>query len=197
MHGAITLIRHAETLRTRPLHLSRGAESLSGLSAGTALERLGKSPSYGSDIAGVLAPVGRILHFPSAAPYAQALVDRRPFLLPRIDARVIAPAASHTPTPEKLWRMGVHSLMMAPLIARGLVLGVATFLRAGDSPAFDRRDLALACDLAAHAALCIDNARLYNREHDTALTLQRSMLPSGPSPPADRRPVRQHAGGTS
>ncbi|WP_455358289.1 SpoIIE family protein phosphatase [Streptomyces sp. SYSU K21746] len=164
--------------------VSQGGETLSGLSGGTAMRRLGKSPSHGSAVAALLTPVGGVLHFPSAAPYAQALIDRRPFLLPRIDARVIAPAAAHTQTPEKLRQAGVHSLMMAPLMARGLVLGIVTFLRAGDSPAFDRRDVALAQDMAAHAALCIDNARLYNREHDTALTLQRSMLPPHPSPPA-------------
>jgi serine phosphatase RsbU (regulator of sigma subunit) len=35
----------------------------------------------------------------------------------------------------------------------------------------------LASDLAARAAVCIDNARLYTREHTTAVTLQRSLLP--------------------
>ncbi|MGW1028187.1 SpoIIE family protein phosphatase [Streptomyces sp. NPDC002577] len=173
-------IATVDVLRT----VSEAAEPLSGLAAGAALRRLGKAPVYGSVVADVLAPVGRILHFPAAAPYVQALVDRRPYLLPRVDARAVAPAARYTPTPERIRRLGVHSLMMVPLIARGLVLGVATFLRADEPTAFDAADLTLAGDLAAHAAICIDNARLYHREHDTALTLQRSMLPRRPQAPA-------------
>ncbi|WP_424534334.1 SpoIIE family protein phosphatase [Sphaerisporangium viridialbum] len=160
------------------------AEPLASLAGGGALLRLGKAPLYGSPAADILAPVGHILHFPTEAPYTRALIDRRPFLLPRIDAGTVARAARHTPTPERLWRLGVHSVMMVPLVARGLTLGVAIFLRGSDSPAaFDPTDLAIAGDLAAHAAVCIDNARLYNREHDTALTLQRSMLPCLSRPP--------------
>ena len=34
-------------------------------------------------------------------------------------------------------------------------------------------------ELAARAAVCIDNARLYRREHERALILQRSLLPPG------------------
>ncbi|XES00295.1 PP2C family protein-serine/threonine phosphatase [Streptomyces sp. S1D4-11] len=37
--------------------------------------------------------------------------------------------------------------------------------------------MSLAYELAARAAICVDNARLYRREHDTALVLQRSLLP--------------------
>ncbi|MBA4863633.1 SpoIIE family protein phosphatase [Streptomyces sp. PSKA54] len=169
-----------DVLRT----VTEAAEPLAGLAAGAALRRLGKAPAYGSVVADVLAPVGRILHFPAVAPYAQALVDRRPYLLAHVDARAVAPAARYTSTPDRIRRLGVHSLMMVPLIARGLVLGVATFLRADEPTAFDSADLALAGDLAAHAAICIDNARLYHREHDTALTLQRSMLPRRPQAPA-------------
>jgi PAS domain S-box-containing protein len=161
-----------------------GAEPLDGLTTGAALRRLGKAPAHGSPIADTLVSAGRILHFPAAAPYAQALIERRPFLLPRLDARAVAGAARYTATPERIRRMGVHSMMMVPLIARGLVLGVATFLRSGRSTGFDSADLSVASDLAIHAALAIDKARLYLREHDTALTLQRSMLPSRLRPPA-------------
>ncbi|WP_256251059.1 ATP-binding SpoIIE family protein phosphatase, partial [Streptomyces sampsonii] len=37
----------------------------------------------------------------------------------------------------------------------------------------------LAAELAARTAVCIDNARLYRREHERALILQRSLLPPG------------------
>ena len=44
--------------------------------------------------------------------------------------------------------------------------------------------MTLAAGLAAQAAVCIDNARLYDRERRTALALQRSLLPGHPAVPA-------------
>lgn len=73
--------------------------------------------------------------------------------------------------------------MMIPLVARDLVLGMATFYRTRPLGPFDNDDSALAAQLAARAAISIDNARLYHREHDTAVTLQRSMLPQHITPP--------------
>ncbi len=73
--------------------------------------------------------------------------------------------------------------MMVPLIARGTVLGLATFYRHRPLGPFTDDDEALAGELAARAAVCVDNARLYHREHDTALILQRSMLPQHITPP--------------
>ena len=93
----------------------------------------------------------------------------------------LAEAASEvTYTPQHadvLLGRGVHTLMVVPLIARGTTLGVAAFGRAEQRDPYDDADLRLVSDLASRAALHIDNARLYAREHDTAVTLQRSLLP--------------------
>ncbi|TVZ84888.1 PAS domain S-box-containing protein [Streptomyces sp. BK340] len=163
--------------------VTEAADPLTGLFAGAVMRRLGKAPAYGMPAADVLAPVGGPLRFPAGAPYAQALIDRHPYLLERFDTQTLARAARHTPTPGRLDRLGVHSMLMVPLVARGMVLGMSTLLRGPGSPAFDTSDLSLACDLTARAALSIDNARLYHREHDTALILQRSMLPRHLHPP--------------
>lgn len=72
---------------------------------------------------------------------------------------------------------GVHSLMVIPLAARGVILGPAVFYRLSGSGPFSRADLSLARDLAGRAAVAIDNARLYTRERACALTLQRGLLP--------------------
>ncbi|MFE9632512.1 SpoIIE family protein phosphatase [Streptomyces sp. NPDC006463] len=73
---------------------------------------------------------------------------------------------------------GFHSLISVPLQARGVVLGMANFWRAADTPeAFDEEDRSFAMELAARAAVSIDNARRFTREHATAVTLQRSLLP--------------------
>ncbi|MER6345983.1 SpoIIE family protein phosphatase [Streptomyces sp. NPDC001595] len=163
--------------------LARGEEPGAGLSAGMELRRLGKAPLAGSPVTDVLAPLGRTILFPAAAPFTQALTGRRPFLLARFDARAVAPAARHTARPAQLLKLGVHSFMMVPLVARDLVLGVATFYRTRRVGPFDGNDVTLAGELAARAAISIDNARLYHREHDTAVTLQRSMLPQHITPP--------------
>ncbi|MGW0816448.1 SpoIIE family protein phosphatase [Streptomyces viridiviolaceus] len=74
---------------------------------------------------------------------------------------------------------GVHSLITVPLRARGVVLGIANFWRAETPEAFTDEDLSFAEELAARAAVCIDNARRFTREHAMAVTLQRSLLPRG------------------
>ncbi|MDX2644368.1 SpoIIE family protein phosphatase [Streptomyces sp. PA03-1a] len=80
-----------------------------------------------------------------------------------------------TPGPD-----GEPSAVLAvPLRARDTLLGVATFQRAARTEPFAEDDLTLARDLAARAAVCIDNARLFTREHHLALELQRSLLPHG------------------
>ncbi|GAA1968544.1 SpoIIE family protein phosphatase [Kitasatospora viridis] len=78
---------------------------------------------------------------------------------------------------ELLLGYGIRSLISAPLQARGVVLGVVSFWRTAGTEPFDEDDLSFATELAARAAISIDNARRYTREHRTAETLQRSLLP--------------------
>ncbi|WP_030729639.1 SpoIIE family protein phosphatase [Streptomyces sp. NRRL F-2890] len=80
---------------------------------------------------------------------------------------------------RELLDFGIHSLISTPLHARGVVLGVVNFWRADTSPTFSEEDLSLAEELAARTAVCVDNARRFTREHTMAVTLQRSLLPSG------------------
>jgi serine phosphatase RsbU (regulator of sigma subunit) len=79
---------------------------------------------------------------------------------------------------------GLLSFLAVPLIARGLVVGCVIFARAAASPKFRRADVELAGQLAARAALCIDNARMYNRERRIAMALQRGLLPACPVIPS-------------
>ncbi|GGP60393.1 SpoIIE family protein phosphatase [Streptomyces sindenensis] len=79
--------------------------------------------------------------------------------------------------------------LVVPLRAGGGILGLATFDRgvgpdaAGRTPApdrattFDNGEVALADELTARAAVCIDNARRYTRERTASLALQRQLLP--------------------
>ncbi|MFF2078239.1 SpoIIE family protein phosphatase [Kitasatospora sp. NPDC058162] len=72
---------------------------------------------------------------------------------------------------------GLTGKITVPLLARGAVLGAVGFARRDRPEAFTADDLILAEELAAKAAVAIDNARRYTREHTLALTLQRSLLP--------------------
>jgi PAS domain S-box-containing protein len=73
----------------------------------------------------------------------------------------------------------VRSTLAVPMVAHDTVIGIAHFSRTKGSEPFGDQDRALAVELAARAAVCIDNARLYRREHERALILQRSLLPPG------------------
>ncbi|MGW0785188.1 SpoIIE family protein phosphatase [Streptomyces sp. NPDC002913] len=79
----------------------------------------------------------------------------------------------------------IHSVLVVPLRARGITLGIALFCRHRTPAGFGAADLQLAAELVSRAAVCVDNARRYTRERATALALQRSLLP--------RRAARQTA----
>ncbi|MER6242129.1 SpoIIE family protein phosphatase [Streptomyces griseorubiginosus] len=72
---------------------------------------------------------------------------------------------------------GLTGRITVPLRARGALLGVVTFSRLDRPESFTADDLILAEQLAAKAAVAIDNARRYVHQSTTALTLQRSLLP--------------------
>ncbi|MEU3253543.1 SpoIIE family protein phosphatase [Streptomyces sp. NPDC006997] len=72
---------------------------------------------------------------------------------------------------------GIHSLISVPMRARNTALGLTTFMRSLNPVSFRPDDVLLARELVARAALCVDNARRYTREHTAAVTLQRSLLP--------------------
>jgi PAS domain S-box-containing protein len=73
----------------------------------------------------------------------------------------------------------IQSTLIVPMVARDTVLGLVQFSRAKGSEPFVDRDSMIAEELASRAAVFIDNARLYRREHERALILQRSLLPPG------------------
>ncbi|MCL6302926.1 SpoIIE family protein phosphatase [Streptomyces kronopolitis] len=71
---------------------------------------------------------------------------------------------------------GIHSLIIVPILARGEILGRASYFRSKREP-FDQNDLAFAEELTGRTAISIDNARRFSRERTLAESLQRSLLP--------------------
>lgn len=125
-----------------------------------------------------LYPLGRVIDFLPTTPQGRGFGSGRSQLVPDLSA---APhwQAQDPQRSQDVLRYGIHSLITTPLQARGVVLGVATFLRTRQHGPFDQEDLALAEELAARAAVSIDNARRYTREHSLAVALQRRLLPGG------------------
>lgn len=78
---------------------------------------------------------------------------------------------------QKIRENSMHSLMVVPIRARRALLGVALFVRTEDPMPFQEFDLLLAEELVSRAAMSMDNARQYAREHTAALALQRNLLP--------------------
>jgi PAS domain S-box-containing protein len=79
-------------------------------------------------------------------------------------------------------RVGYTSAAVAPMIARGRLIGALSFLHVANDRRFDESDLTLLEDLAARAAMSLDNARLYSERDRIAKVLQRGLRPDDPSP---------------
>lgn len=101
----------------------------------------------------------------------------KPVREPHLDAEKLSHIARDSRSAGLLAEAGAHSYLAVPLIARGEVLGALDLIRTDNPQPFTEDDEVLACELAARAAVCIDNARLFRQQRETALTLQRSMLP--------------------
>jgi serine phosphatase RsbU (regulator of sigma subunit) len=74
--------------------------------------------------------------------------------------------------------IGMCSALVVPLAVRGRKLGAITLVQAESEHRFDHADLAFAEQLAATAAVALDNARLYEEQWHTAQTLQTALLPT-------------------
>ncbi|MFJ4364817.1 SpoIIE family protein phosphatase [Streptomyces chartreusis] len=104
----------------------------------------------------------------------------RPVLVRHVGEDDLRRIARDPEATSLLARAGVHSYMAVPLIAHGEVLGALDLKRTRNPVPFDEDDVVLATELASRAAVAIDNARWFQSVRNTALTLQRSLLPDHP-----------------
>ena len=142
---------------------------------------LAVAAGYPTDAIHAADPVGELATYGSSRVITQCVRNARPVLVERVDGTMLRRLARDSRAALALHEAGAHSYLALPLVARGKVLGTLSLYRTVNERPFDDRDQVLASELAARAAICIDNARLYGRERGTALTLQRSLLPSTPA----------------
>ncbi|MFI8091230.1 SpoIIE family protein phosphatase [Streptomyces sp. NPDC086080] len=123
-----------------------------------------------------LYPRDEKIRFVASSPQGKSLTTGRPVLEPRL---VEAPGwhVQDVERSRRVMEYGIHSLITVPLRAGALTLGVVSFWRSEKPEPFDTDELALAEELVTRAAVSIDNARRYTREHNMAVTLQQSLLP--------------------
>ncbi|WP_159661865.1 SpoIIE family protein phosphatase [Streptomyces mexicanus] len=126
-------------------------------------------------------PTGQIARYGPERLVTQCVRTGRPVLVAQVREEDLARIARSPEAAVLLRRAGVHSYLAVPLIARGEVLGALDLKRTRNPRPFSADDVLLARELAARAAVQIDNARWYQNARDTALTLQRSLLPRHPS----------------
>ncbi|MEU9324652.1 SpoIIE family protein phosphatase [Streptomyces canus] len=120
--------------------------------------------------------VGERIPLVDSAPQARGISSGRAVLEPRL-AEATGWRAQDLERSAQVIEYGVHSLIAVPLRVGDLVLGTVSFWRSDKPQPFDTDEVALAEELVTRAAVSIDNARRYTREHTMAVTLQRSLLP--------------------
>ena len=124
-------------------------------------------------------PIGEILRFPPGSPYTRCIETGLPVLEPAFSAESAKKLA-------KSWRrkpvsglFSDMSMLVIPAVSKGTVLGVFCCFREAGTRKFDRYDMEMGMEFATRSAVFFNHATRYNREHATALTLQRAMLPTG------------------
>ncbi|MEU2718440.1 SpoIIE family protein phosphatase [Streptomyces sp. NPDC007205] len=144
-------------------------------SAPAAITEMRRTAVAGRDADHLFHPVGELIHVVRDHPICVAMTSGRSVLVRELSTsdgwwaqcKYVQQSLDH----------GIRSLLVVPLRARGGLLGMVEFWRADSSPLFHDEDVSFAEELAARAAVCIDNARRYTREHAMAVALQKSLLP--------------------
>ncbi|GAA5021076.1 SpoIIE family protein phosphatase [Streptomyces siamensis] len=119
--------------------------------------------------------VGAVHPLPADTPFSHVLSDLQPRLL-QVDTDC-AWLAGDPVRASLIEKTEARSLIVAPLVMDDRILGMVTFCRDDPEDRFAHDDLAVASAVCAHAAPCIDRARLYMREWIITSSVQRKILP--------------------
>jgi hypothetical protein len=128
-------------------------------------------------------PTGEILRYPAGTPFTRCMDTGAPVceVISEASAQAIAAAWLRRPVAGLL---SGASMLVLPLLAREVMRGFIVCVRRPGFRRFDAYDVEIGKEFAARAAMFMDNAQRYSRERATALTLQRSLLPTGLSAPS-------------
>ncbi|MFH8221919.1 SpoIIE family protein phosphatase [Streptomyces sp. NPDC018057] len=158
-----------------------GRHSKLGPAEAAVIRALAVRADHAADALEAADPPGQIARYGPDRLVTRCVRTGEPVLVAEVKDEDLSYIARSPEAAVLLSRAGVHSYLAVPLIARGEVLGALDLKRTRDPHPFSADDVLLARELAARAAVQIDNARWYQNARDTALTLQRSLLPHHPS----------------
>ena len=94
---------------------------------------------------------------------AAVVRTREAELVPVVTPEILAESAVDDLQREIVADLGLHSYLCVPLVAREQAFGAISFMQAESGRVYGEDDLALARELARHAAIAIDNAQLYEQ----------------------------------
>ncbi|MET8410576.1 SpoIIE family protein phosphatase [Streptomyces sp. NPDC005195] len=114
---------------------------------------------------------------PPVSPVAMVLRTGKSYLEPTVDTTPGGWIDASPALAQRIRDHGMHSVMVVPIRARRVLLGMAVFIRTENPLPFQETDLLLAEELVSRAAVSLDKARQYRREHTAALALQRNLRP--------------------
>jgi PAS domain S-box-containing protein len=154
---------------------------------------------------GTWAEVGEPVSYSPGHVCARALARRDAVVI----EDVVADRSGASASRQLAIDVGVTSVIAAPLLARGEVLGVMCLALSDISvrpdPHYDGFDRDLVGAIAGRVALAIDNAMLFEEERETALAFQKNLLPGDRPPHLDgleiawryepARPLESHGQG--
>jgi PAS domain S-box-containing protein len=116
-------------------------------------------------------------------PVAQVLRTGRSLALHNLnDPSIQEEVARNEEHRDFMLRADYNSAVIAPMFARGRLVGALSFLHVANDRRFDQDDVELIEDLAARSAMALDNARLYADRDRIASVLQRGLRPAEPQP---------------
>ena len=147
------------------------------------LRRLAVAYDDGDSTWDAVFPTGEILRYPPGTPYTECMATGKPVRLKMGSDQAARIATSWLRRPVA-HLLANTSMLLLPLAARDVTLGFVVCTRKDSYRAFDAYDTEIGMEFASRAAIFIDNARRYSRERATAVTLQRSLLPTGLSKPS-------------
>lgn len=150
--------------------------------SGPALFRtLAVKAAYLADATGAAGTADQPVSYDADRLPTQCVRTGQPIMVTHVDEWELARIARDAGAAAVLAGVGIHSYLAIPLAAQGRTFGVLGLMRGRNQLPFNADDVTLAGELAGRTAVSLDNSRLYQSVRNTAVTLQRSLLPQ-PTP---------------
>jgi serine phosphatase RsbU (regulator of sigma subunit) len=128
---------------------------------------------------GTWASIGEQIHYPEGHFCQQAMARQDTIVVEDLQDEYYPPPSAESMHASE--EAGLTSVLAAPLLARGELLGVMSLalsrLSAREDRHYDTYDRDFLGAIAGRVAIAIDNAMLFETERQTALAFQKSLLP--------------------